>query len=69
MWKVTIIESESGWGQKVDGVKEFASYEEAKKFQIEFNKENTATAVPDWYMSAQEPVFESSIYNSEYYAN
>lgn len=69
MWKVTIIESERGWGQKVDEVKEFTSYEDAKKFQIEFNKENTATAVPDWYVSAQNPVFESSIYNSEYYAN
>ena len=69
MWKVTIIESERGWGQKVDEVKEFTSYEDAKKFQIEFNKENTATAVPDWYVSTQNPVFESSIYNSEYYAN
>ena len=69
MWKVTIIESESGWGQKVDEAKEFTSYEDAKRFQIEFNKENTALVAPDWYMSAQNPVFESSVYNSEYYSN
>lgn len=69
MWKVAIIESESGWGQKVDEVKEFNSYEDAKKFQMEFNKENTETVVPDWYMYAQNPVFESTKHNSEYYAN
>lgn len=75
MWKVTIIESERGWGQKVDEVKEFNSYEDAKKFHMEFNKENTATVVPDWYMAALEPVFDSTEvdkklrYNSEYYAN
>ncbi len=69
MWKVTIIESESGWGQKVDEVKEFNSYEDAKRFQIEFNKENTALVAPDWYMVANDPAFDSSKHNSEYYAN
>ncbi len=75
MWKVTIIESERGWGQKVDGVKKFESYEEAKQFQIEFNKENTALVAPDWYIVARDPVFDSTEvdnklkYNSEYYSN
>ena len=75
MWKVTIIESERGWGQKVDEVKEFNSYEDAKRFQIEFNNENTALVAPDWYMVANDPVFDSSKYdetlkyNSEYYSN
>ena len=69
MWKVTIIESERGWGQKVDEVKEFNSYEDAKRFQMEFNKENTALVAPDWYMAAKDPVFDSSKHNSEYYAN
>ena len=40
MWKVTIIESERGWGQRVDEVKEFKSYEDAKKFQMKFNSSN-----------------------------
>ena len=60
MWKVIIIESERGWGQRVDEVKEFKSYEEAKKFQIEFNKENNLLSVPDWYMAARDPVFDST---------
>jgi hypothetical protein len=59
MWKVTIIESERGWGQRVDEVKEFKDYEDAKKFQIDFNKQNNKDAVPDWYMVAEDPFFDS----------
>jgi len=60
MWKVTVIESERGWGQRVDEVKEFKSYEDAKKFQIDFNKDNTADVAPDWYMVAKDPAFDST---------
>jgi len=60
MWKVTIIESERGWGQRGDEVREFKSYEEAKLFQLEFNKDNTELVVPDWYMVANNPVFDSA---------
>ena len=60
MWKVTIIESERGCGQRVVEVKEFKNYETAKKFQIDFNKENDKDYVPDWYMVAYDPVFDSS---------
>ena len=60
MWKVTIIESERGWGQKVDEVCEFKSYEDAKIFQLEFNKQNDKDYVPDWYMVAKDPVFDST---------
>jgi hypothetical protein len=61
MWKVAIIESERGWGQKIDEVREFESYEDAKRFQVDFNKDNTELVVPDWYMAAQNPVFDSTI--------
>lgn len=59
MWKVTIIESERGWGQRVDDVLKFKTYEEAKKYQDNFNAENTADEVPDWYMVARKPVFDA----------
>lgn len=59
MWKVTIIESERGWGQRVDEVKSFSSYEEAKQFQLKFNESNNEDFVPDWYMVARNPVFDS----------
>lgn len=55
-WSVAIIESERGWGQKVDDVKEFESFEQAEKFVVEFNSKNTETEVPDWYMYARDPV-------------
>lgn len=53
MHKVTIIESERGWGSKVDDVKYFDTKENALAFCVEFNKCNTGTVVPDWYMYAE----------------
>lgn len=51
---VEIIESERGWGQRVDEVKEFPTYEEAINFCKEYNDNyNTKNEVPDWYMYAQ----------------
>lgn len=51
--KVYIIESESGWGQRVDETKEFDSKEEAEKFVKEYNeKYNSKKEVPIWYMYA-----------------
>ena len=55
-WKVTIIESEAGWGQRIDEIKEFDTGREAKDFVTEFNAENDKDKVPAWYMYAQEPV-------------
>lgn len=60
MWKVTIIESERGWGQRIDDVMEFKNYEDAKKYQIKFNADNNKNYVPDWYMVAHDPVFDST---------
>jgi hypothetical protein len=38
-WKVVIIESERGWGQKVDEVKYFDNEEEANQFVRKFNSD------------------------------
>jgi hypothetical protein len=62
MWKVAIIESERGWGRKVDEVKTFNTYDEAVAFQKEFNRPNEedyakTKRVPDWYMQAEDPHF------------
>jgi hypothetical protein len=54
--RVLIIESERGWGQKVDKVKEFDTRTEAEKFVKEFNDKYAPPGpTPDWYMIA---VFE-----------
>lgn len=55
--KVYIIESESGWGAKVDEEKEFETREEAIQFCKDYNdKHNPANehdTTPDWYMYAR----------------
>jgi hypothetical protein len=52
--KVEIIESERGWGSKVDEVKYFDTKESAEAFIAEYNKdEDLSGEVPDWYMIAR----------------
>ncbi len=51
--KVLIIESERGWGSKVDEVKYFDTKGAALKFIVEFNSVNDLDEVPDWYMYAE----------------
>ena len=59
-FKVDIIESERGWGQRIDEVKEFDTYEEAVSFMDDFNKGNNKDSAPDWYMVAMPKNFEIS---------
>ena len=52
--KVYMIESERGWGSKVDEIKEFPTREEAVRFADEYNaKHNNEPSVPDWYIVAK----------------
>jgi hypothetical protein len=51
-YRVEIIESERGWGQKIDEVKYFDSEADAKFFCTNYNKDNPAGPAPDWYMQA-----------------
>ena len=57
-FKVNVFESERGWGQKLDSVEEFDTYEEAVKYINDFNKDNNKDVVPDWYMVAMPANFE-----------
>lgn len=54
---VDIIESESGFGQKVDETKHFTTLDEANVFFEEFNEYNRQpeNRVPGWYMYATQP--------------
>ena len=54
-WRVNVIESERGWGQKVEDIKFFDDEQTAKDFVKDFNKDNNLSYVPDWYMYADEP--------------
>ena len=55
---VHIIESERGWGQRVDEVKEFDDHDKAIAFVKEYNSHNKEEVVPDWYMYAQPQNFK-----------
>lgn len=53
-YQVDIIESERGWGSKVDETIYFDNQDEAVKYAEDYNKKyNTSTEVPDWYMYAR----------------
>ena len=52
-YRVFIIESERGWGSRVDEIKKFATEQEALEFTDEYNaKWNPPVPTPDWYMVA-----------------
>lgn len=54
VYKVEIIESEAGWGSKVDDTLYFDNEAEARLYVKEYNnKWNNSTEVPAWYMAAQ----------------
>lgn len=50
---VFIIESERGWGQRVDETIYFDTTREADEFIRDYNKDNNLPQVPDWYMYAR----------------
>lgn len=54
MIKVEIVESEHGWGQRIDSTEEFKTQEEVDAFIKEFNAKNNKDTVPDWYMYARQ---------------
>lgn len=60
--KVEIIESESGWGQRIDEVIEFDSKEKAEEFCRAYNSKHNPPReeTPKWYMYAR---LEGELFN------
>ena len=58
-WRVTVIESESGWGQKIDEYRRFETKEEAEAWVKKYNSANDIPSVPAWYMYAESPKYVS----------
>ncbi len=50
--RVEVIESEAGFGQKIDEVLYFPNKVYADGFRDAFNSDNTETTTPNWYMVA-----------------
>ena len=57
-WFVDIVESERGWGQRIEDTERFPSKEKAENFVKQFNSQNDKQEVPDWYMYATTPYYE-----------
>jgi hypothetical protein len=53
IYTAVLIESERGWGQRVDEVREFKTEKKRDDFIKEFNSHNNKPTVPDWYMYAE----------------
>lgn len=52
-YRVVMIESEAGWGQRVDEVRDFDTGEEATTFVKSYNdKHNPPGPTPSWYILA-----------------
>lgn len=53
-YRVDIIESERGWGQKVDETIYFDNESEARDYVKQYNDKHNppVQVVPDWYMYA-----------------
>ena len=52
-YKVVIIESERGWGQKIDETIYYDNEAEARKAAEDYNKKhNNLDSAPDWYVRA-----------------
>ena len=53
-FRVDIIESERGWGSKIDETIYFDNEAEARQYAIDYNRKyNNLDYVPDWYMRAE----------------
>lgn len=52
-FKVNVIESERGWGQRIDEKREFDTYDEAETFLKEVNDQNKEDSVPSIYWRAE----------------
>ena len=56
-YRVSLWESERGWGTKHWADKDFDTLEDAEMFYTAENAKNNKTFVPDWYVYAERPRF------------
>lgn len=62
-FKVNVIESERGWGSKIDETLEFETYEQAEACIREINSKNTEDEAPDLYWRAERANYSEIIIN------
>ena len=60
-FKVTVIESEKGWGRGINDYMICLSKNDAKEFIKQFNAKNILTTTPDWYLQADIEIRQISL--------
>lgn len=55
-YRVTLWESERGWGKKPFIDRDFDLFEEAQAYYLAENAKNNLSYVPDYYIYAEKPV-------------
>jgi hypothetical protein len=65
-YKVAVIESERGWGRKIDDYVVALTLEEIEKFRHEFNSYNVSETAPDWYMQVEGEAIPITITESQH---
>jgi hypothetical protein len=64
--KIPVIESERGYGSKVDDYMICKSVEDANTFIKEFNSKNNESSTPDWYMYAEQTLDPIDLNDEQY---
>ncbi len=64
--KIPVIESEKGWGRKIDDYMVCMTVEDAELFRGEFNSTNDKDNVPEWYMAAEGDVVTIEITEEQF---
>jgi len=64
--KIAVIESEAGWGRKIDDWMVCLSNDDAKIFEKEFNSKNDSTTVPNWYMQVEGDPISINLTDDQY---
>lgn len=54
-YRVTVVESERGWGQRYE-YEDFDTYERAVTYRDKLNSYNIAQSAPDWYVAAEQEI-------------
>ena len=64
--KIPVIESEAGWGRKIDDYMVCLTKKDAEKFRKEFNSHNTSKTAPGCYMQVEGDPEPIDITNKQY---
>lgn len=65
-FKIAVVESERGWGSKIDDWMVCLTLDDINDFRKEFNSKNNLDVVPEWYMYADGKPFEVELNDVQY---